>query len=183
MMAGPCARCAVLLGLALGCARVSPAGEASVPSVTAGDPASTDLGGVVERLPPPPRTPATTYTPGGPPRSTYVAPPLRVDVRELRRLDGFTRALLDAVGVAATDAGVPPPLGDERRHALARDIARLYRTDRAPPSEALRFLIGHHGIVDTDPHILMVRGPDNEASATEYFRRGLPRVFHNATWN
>ena len=138
---------------------------------------------MVERLPPPPSRPATTYSSDIAARPSYAAAPVRPDPRERRRLEPFSRALLDAVAESAEGSGAAAPVPEERRHALARDIARLSRVERPPPSEAVRFLTSHHGIVDTDPLIFTLRGPADEPSALEHFRRALPRVFRRGRWN
>jgi uncharacterized protein YkwD len=145
------------------------------------------LGGVEERMPAPPRKPATTYTPSRPGWPNYLAPPL-VPERRARgekrarkdapgELDEFGRALVEVTGDLARSAGVQAPVPDERHNALAHDIARMSRTERPPPSEAVRFLTSHYGIVDTDPLIFTLRGPADRPSALEHFRRALPRVF------
>jgi uncharacterized protein YkwD len=163
-----------------GCA-ASPAGEAR-PVRDPQEEAATATA-PVERLPAPPRRPPTTYVPGGPGAESYAAPPLVADPRERRRMDEFSRRLLDAVEEAAGAAELPAPIPDERRHALARDIARLSRADRPPPSEALRFLANHYGVVEADPSIFTLRGPAYEASALEHFRISLPRLFRRGTFN
>jgi uncharacterized protein YkwD len=141
-----------------------------------------NLGGVEERQPAPPRKPAGTYTPGEPASPDYAAPPLKAE-RKPRARKGkvdaaeFIRELVEVVAEAATAAGSQPPIPGERYHAFARDFARLARADRGLPSEALRFVIAHHGIVDSDPQILTVSGSDNRPGVLEHFRRDLRRVF------
>jgi uncharacterized protein YkwD len=160
------------------------------------------LGGVEERMPAPPRKPATTYTPSGPGRPNYLASPLVSDrpargEKQAKRpargrgadrdgLDEFGRALVEVTGDLARAAGVQAPVPDDRHNALAHDIALMSRTERPPPSEAVRFLTSHYGIVDTDPLIFTLRGPADRPSALEHFRRALPRVFTQANggrWN
>jgi uncharacterized protein YkwD len=180
----PVARFTLALALAtlaplLGGCAAPPRGERArdpqEEAATAGAPA--------ERLPPPPRKPATTYVPGGPGAASYQSPPLVADARARRQLDDFSRGLLDAVDEAAGAAEQPAPIPDERRHAMARDIARMSRADRAPPSEALRFLANHYGVVEADPFIFTLRGAAHEPGALERFRRSLPRLFRRNTFN
>jgi uncharacterized protein YkwD len=140
-------------------------------------------GAPAERLPAPPRRPATTYVPAGPGAASYASPPLVADPRARRRLDEFSRSLMDAIDEAAGAAELPAPVADDRRHALARDIARLSRADRPPPSEALRFLANHYGIVEADPSIFTLRGPAHEPSALQHFRNSLPRLFRRSSFN
>ena len=123
------------------------------------------------------------FTPGAPGQQMYVSLAPRPDPRLLRRMDGYSRALLEMAGEAARSNGHPPPAPDERRNILASDIARLSRAERPPPSEVVRFLSNHHGVVETDPVIYTLRGPDLESGALEHFRAALPRVFKRGAWN
>jgi uncharacterized protein YkwD len=151
----------------------------------AGDagPAHANLGGVEERMPAPPRKPATTYTPVEPPSPDYAAPPLKSERKARGRRgradpDGdFTRALVEVVAEVATSAGSAAPVPDERYHGFARDFARLARPERGLPSEALRFVVSHHGIVASDPQILTVSSADDRPGVLAHFRQAMSRLF------
>jgi uncharacterized protein YkwD len=157
-----------------------------------GGPPPGALGGMEERMPAPPRKPATTYIPGEPARTSYVAPPLkpqrptRAGRRSRQSADELTEQLIEAAVETARAAGLPAPISDDRFNALARDIARLSRVQRAPPSEVLRFLTAHYGIVDSDPQILTLVGPNDADSTVRRFRQDLPRAFRSEApghWN
>jgi uncharacterized protein YkwD len=101
----------------------------------------------------------------------------------VKRMDPSAQAVLELAMAAARAAGMPPPAPDDRLNALALDIARLGRGQESPPSEVLRFLASHHGVVEADPVIYTLSGPDHEESALVHFREAIPRVFKRAAWN
>jgi uncharacterized protein YkwD len=167
----------VTLPAVLACARLSDLGAAAAPSA-----AATQVH--PEPQPRPPSRPPTVYTPSGPGSAMYTAPPLRPMGRGARgKLRPYQLALIDRVGEAAKAAGAPVPIADERLCALAADLARLAPPRRQLPSEVVRFLSSHHGVVDPDPIIYTLRGPADEASTLRRFEQALPNMFRRSAWN
>jgi len=98
-------------------------------------------------------------------------------------LPPYQLALVDRVSAAARAAGVAVPLPDDRMFALAADLARLSPPRRQLPSEVVRFLSSHHGVVDPDPIIYTLRGPADEASTLKRYEQALPNMFRRSSWN
>ena len=45
---------------------------------------------------------------------------------------------------------------------------------RSLPSEVVRFLSNHYGIIEADPIIYTLRGPADEATVLERYQRSVP---------
>jgi uncharacterized protein YkwD len=124
----------------------------------------------------------------------------------MRYPDPYLRAVVELAAEAARASGRVPPVSEERRNALAADVARLARGERPPPSEVMRFLASHYGLPETDPLCYTLRGPDEvmlerggrtaasakkdapapaglRPQALEEFRKAFGRVFKMAPWN
>jgi uncharacterized protein YkwD len=142
-----------------------------------------------ERLPRPPRRPGTVFSPAGQSSPIYLSPPLRPDTVGSGRgtLSRFELILVELVTEAARTASasgsVPIPIPDERMHSLARDAARLARRGRPPPSETVRFLGNHYGIIEPDPILYTLHGPADEETVRQRFRLEVPAMFRGSSWN
>jgi uncharacterized protein YkwD len=68
------------------------------------------------------------------------------------------RAVAAEVARRAGAAGVAPPVRDARLDGVAADLGRLTPKTALPSIELLVFLLGHYGIVDPEPNIVLVRG-------------------------
>jgi uncharacterized protein YkwD len=169
----------------LACASQPEAGGKVVP--TAGPPAQF----APDRLPRPPRNPGTVFAAEGAPSPIYVAPPLRPDERSQRRLAPLERALLQVVGRIARARGLPPPLVERRLLQMAADVARVARSGELPPSEVVRFLANHHGVIEPDPVVFALHGqitqqppaPDEERIVLHRYETAMANVFDRGAWN
>jgi uncharacterized protein YkwD len=165
--------------LALACA--SQPGAGAVPAFEEGSAEPP----VPERAPRPPRRPGIVFRPAVAASPAYLSPPLRPPppprVREKART--FELALVDLIAEAARRADVPTPIPDERLSRLAADVARMARQTPTLPSEVLRFLTSHHGIVEADPVVYTLRGPANEQTALERYQRSVPSMLGRTPWN
>ncbi len=142
-----------------------------------------DPGGIYapERPPRPALRPPTVFTPGAPASAAYLAPPLRAAARGAART--FEGALVDLVAATARRMGATVPLPDERLSRLAADVARLARVSRAVPSEVVRFLSYHYGIIEADPVLYTLRGPPEEDATLARYQRSVPGMLGRAPWN
>jgi uncharacterized protein YkwD len=137
-----------------------------------------------EQRPRPPSRPPTLYTPGAAASPVYLAPPMRpLGSRGRSQLTPYQLALVDKVTAAAKAAGAPLPMPDERLFDLAADLARVSPPRRQVPSEVVRFLSSHYGVVDPDPIIYTLRGPADEPSTLKRFDQALPGMFRRSNWN
>lgn len=65
-------------------------------------------------------------------------------------------------------------LRDGRLDRAARDIARVTGARRAPPPEAVAFLLWHYGVVEPEPNLFLLRGDSGaEISALDTLRAQL----------
>ena len=169
----------VALPAALACARLTDLGAAAAPSAAA-PPRSIRPRRSLAR---PAARPPSSRRRGRAARSTQ-RPPLRPLGRGARgKLSGYQLALIERIREAARAAGAPIPMPDERLCDLAADLARLAPPRRQLPSEVVRFLSSHHGVVEPDPIIYTLRGPADEASTLRRFEQALPSMFRRSAWN
>ncbi len=124
------------------------------------------------------------FTPQGAGAPSYEAPvgagSGAVRIAELGTIE---QGLLKVVAQTAKDAGRPVPVLDARLNRVAADIAHLSRGMRPPPSDAVRFLANHQGVVEPDPAIYTLVGPANIPGVLEQYRRSLVKVFPRGQWN
>ncbi|HEY0712729.1 MAG TPA: CAP domain-containing protein, partial [Polyangia bacterium] len=57
------------------------------------------------------------------------------------------------------------------------------RGNQPPPSDALRFLINHQGVIESEPAIYTLTGPPDHPGIKESYRRPLGKLFQRAAWN
>jgi uncharacterized protein YkwD len=91
--------------------------------------------------------------------------------------------VVDLIAAQARRVGAPAPATDERMAQLAADVARLARSVRSLPSEVVRFLSSHYGVVEADPILFTLRGPRDEGPTLERFERAVPGMFSRTAWN
>ena len=91
--------------------------------------------------------------------------------------------MIDLVVGAAKTALAPVPVPDPRLHNLAGDLARMDRRGSYPPSEVVRFLSSHYGIIEADPILHTFRGPADEEAYLKRFRLEVPAMFRRGRWN
>src|SRR6185295_940083 len=87
------------------------------------------------------------------------------------------------VAAAAIEVGSTPPVPDARLHAVAADLARNARGLRPPPSDVVRFLATHQGVIEPDPAINTLTGPAYIPGVYDRYRQSLGRVFKKGDWN
>jgi uncharacterized protein YkwD len=73
------------------------------------------------------------------------------------RLDPFRVAIVDEIRRLAREARRPEPVDDERLNAVAWDLARGLHGMDLPPFETVDFLLGHYGLVEAAPNLLLAR--------------------------
>jgi uncharacterized protein YkwD len=113
-----------------------------------------------------------------------MSPPLPGPAARARvRTGPFEQAVVDLISVQARRVGAAVPAPDERMARLAADVARLARSVRSLPSEVVRFLSSHYGVVEADPVLFTLRGPANEATTLERFEQAVPGMFRRSAWN
>jgi uncharacterized protein YkwD len=176
----------------IGCAGGPGSVTGSAPAISS-PPADQNAASVPARAPRIPRRPAVVYVPGGPGAKVYEAPPIssagpRGTVKASSagadaHLDEAERGLLKVVAAAAIEAGVTPPVPDARLHAVASDLAHNARGLKAPPSDVVRFLANHHGVIEPDPAINTLTGPAYLPGVYERYRTSLPHMFKKGRWN
>jgi uncharacterized protein YkwD len=71
--------------------------------------------------------------------------------------DPLRAALIEEVRSAARRAGQPAPSPDPRLDWVMTDLARQVRGDDLPALEAVDFLLGHYGLPEPSPHVLLSR--------------------------
>ncbi|HEY0709799.1 MAG TPA: CAP domain-containing protein [Polyangia bacterium] len=132
-----------------------------------------------------PQRPPTIYTPSGGGAASYVSPPLSAAPAADRfgKLAPWERDLLRVVAEIAKAEGRTPPIPDARLHRVSLDVARASRGNQPPPSDALRFLINHQGVIETEPAIYTLTGPPNHPGIKESYRGPLGKLFARAAWN
>jgi uncharacterized protein YkwD len=64
-------------------------------------------------------------------------------------------ALLEEVRTAARKAGQTPPTPDARLDWVMTDLARQVRGEDLPALEVVDFLLGHYGLPEPSPHVLL----------------------------
>jgi len=102
------------------------------------------------------QTPA--FAPAGEAAARY-APTAARDGRRLPPSDDVRRSLLGEVRAAARKAGVRPPGEDARLDWAMTDLAQRLRGDDVPALDVLEFLLGHYGLIEQSPHILLASAP------------------------
>lgn len=145
-----------LLAAGAGCARTvrwSPPAQPGGSVAYGADPSAGEAG-------PPVRLPtwagATAYGPAG-------AMALRGQVP----VDSLRSHLVEEIRRVAREARRPQPASDVRLDAVAQDLARALRGTELPPFDTVDFLLGHYGLVEAAPNLLLVRGSvDGEAEIT-----------------
>jgi uncharacterized protein YkwD len=146
------------------------------------------------RTPRAPRRPPVVYVPAGAGAKFYEAPPLPAAAARKAAsvtpgkagkgaLSEAELGLLKVVSAAAIEVGVAPPVPDARLHAVASDLAHNARGMRPPPSDVVRFLANHHGVIEPDPAIYTLTGPAYIDGVYDRYRRSLGPVFKKGEWN
>jgi uncharacterized protein YkwD len=90
---------------------------------------------------------------------------------------------LRVVAEIAKAEGRTPPVPDARLHRVSLDVAGASRGNQPPPSDALRFLINHQGVIESEPAIYTLTGPPDHPGIKESYRRPLSKLFSRAPWN
>ena len=120
--------------------------------------------------------------PAGPAATEYQAPPLG-QIRAGRDSDPLMALVAAEVQKAAAKLPVAAPLRDGRLDLVATDIARATVGTQLPSFDAIVFLLRHYGIVEPEPHMVMVRGsPQGEASLLAELRKQIPGFFKMGEW-
>jgi uncharacterized protein YkwD len=87
------------------------------------------------------------------------APTVAADGRRPPPADPVRRSLLAEVRAAAGKLRVPVPAEDARLDWAMTDLARHIHDNQLPALDVLEFLLGHYGLIDPSPHILMAAAP------------------------
>jgi uncharacterized protein YkwD len=84
---------------------------------------------------------------------------------------------------ASVSVSAPTPLRDGRLDMVATDIARATVGKKLPTFDAIAFLVHHYGLVEPEPYLVMVRGP-NQADPTllNDLAKQIPTVFKMGDW-
>jgi uncharacterized protein YkwD len=101
------------------------------------------------------------FTPAGPGAKIYAS--AAGDGRKALPADPVRKALLEEVRAAAKRRGVPAPEADGRLDWAMTDLARQVRGDELPALDVVEFLLGHYGLVEPSPHILLSSAPSQGA--------------------
>ena len=95
--------------------------------------------------------------------------------------DPFVGRLAAEVDESGKRHGHAPIIRDGRLDRVAADIARATDALRAPPPDAVAFLLSHYGLVEPEPNLFLVRGDDGaEASAAAGLREQLASAVSSA---
>ena len=108
-------------------------------------------------------SPASGFAPTGEGAKSY-APTASADGRRPPPPDGLRKALLAEVRAAARKNKVRPPETDARLDWAMTDLARHIRGDELPALDVVDFLLGHYGLVEPSPHILLSSAPAQGAA-------------------
>jgi len=106
---------------------------------------------------------AVGFAPAGEGAKSY-AVTASADGRRAPPPDALRKALLAEVRAAARKNGMPPPQPDARLDWAMTDLARHIRGDELPALDVVDFLLGHYGLVEPSPHILLSSAPTEGAA-------------------
>lgn len=127
--------------------------------------------------------PPSGLVPSAPPAREYVSPGPR---RPPGRPDPLWSALVEAATSAAGKVGAPVPRHDARLDGAATDVARSLRLFPTPSFEVISFLLGHHGIVEPEPNLIILRstngGPEGDQVLVDHIGPQLPEVLRPGIW-
>src|SRR6185369_16952471 len=123
--------------------------------------------------PPEPALGADAFFPSRPGADAYVSPPPVAAPDD----DPLRRALAAESARAAADSRLPAPERDARLDQAADDIARGSREGDPYALGLVAFLLGHYGIVETEPRLTIVRAsPGTDAELVHHFAPELPAI-------
>jgi uncharacterized protein YkwD len=114
----------------------------------------------------------TVISPSGPAAEFYAT---QVEVAGLG--DGLAAQIAAEIAASRRRRGQSPLVRDGRLDRVASDVTRATGSRRAPPPEAIAFLLWHYGVVEPEPNLFLLRGDDGaEAAAVA----ALPAQFAGA---
>jgi len=142
----------VLIAVALVAACTTTSGSVSTPAHAAAPRPSSGTPGGFEG------SQAPAFAPAGEGATRY-APTAARDGRRPPPADDLRRSLLAEVRAAARKAGVRPPAEDARLDWAMTDLAQHLRGEEVPALDTLEFLLGHYGLIEPSPHILLSSAP------------------------
>jgi uncharacterized protein YkwD len=83
----------------------------------------------------------------------------------------------------ALSLSAPSPLRDGRLDLVATDIARATVGKKLPSFDALAFLVRHYGLVEPEPHLMMMLGSSNAvATLVSDVAKQIPQAFRMGDW-
>jgi uncharacterized protein YkwD len=101
-------------------------------------------------------TPEAPLRPARPGARVYASAPTAADRTGLAA-DPLRSAILDDARALARRARLPVPDPDPRLDLAMNDLARNLRGDDIPALEVVDFLLGHYGLAEPSPHLLLAR--------------------------
>jgi uncharacterized protein YkwD len=120
------------------------------------------------------------FAPGAGGAKSY-APTAAADGRRALPADALRRALLGEVRAAARKQGRPVPQSDPRLDWAMTDLARHVRGDELPALDVVDFLLGHYGLVEPSPHILLSSASSQgEAELATHARAEITEMLRTA---
>jgi uncharacterized protein YkwD len=164
---GARARVLIACAFAAACASTSPSTATSASAASSSTSTSTTA-----RLSTTQQPDEGSQTPGFAPAAEGAkryAPTAAADGRRPVPPDAARRALLADVRAAANKVGVRPPVPDPRLDWAMTDLAQRIHGDQLPALDVVEFLLGHYGLIEPSPHILMARA--SSGSTVEFSAR------------
>jgi uncharacterized protein YkwD len=99
------------------------------------------------------------------------------------RIDPLAFQLAAAIDSTRKKHGQAPLVHDARLDRAAYDIAKVTGAAKVPASATVALLLTHHGLVELEPNLFLIKGSDGaEASAIEELRKQLANVQDAVAW-